>query len=125
MKPLKYKSGAIRIIQVITMVVGLQIIFFSTAIIAESHPANKVVICVTCNNSVSVTQKGVLSEDMRWLAPTTPAEAAFSDETADTKLDLAQTSAEEISFEGEPESINSSVMEFLAPTTPPEANFND
>jgi len=125
MKKLKYKSGALKIIQVITVLLGLQINFFSTAILAESHPANKLLQCVTCNNSISSTQNKVLSEDMSWLAPTAPAEATFSDETTYAELNLAQTSPKEVSYEGDPDLINSSVMELLEPTTPPEADFND
>jgi len=125
MNTLKYKSGAIKIIQVITVVFGLQINVFSTEILAESHPAKKSLLCVTCNNIVAANQSEELSKDMSWLAPTTPAEAAFSDETADTELNLAQTSTEEASVEGDQELRNSSVMEFLEPTTPPEADFNE
>ena len=125
MKTLQYKSGAIKIIQVITVLLGLQINFYPTTMLAESHPANKLLQCVTCNNSISVTQNKVLSEDMSWLAPTAPAEATFSDETTYAELNLVQTSPEEVSYEGDPELLNSPVMEFLEPTTPPEADFNE
>jgi hypothetical protein len=125
MKTLKYKSGAIIMIQLITVLLGLQINLFSTEILSKSYPENKLLLCVTCKNSDSANQNGVLSEYMIWLAPTTPSEAPFSDEIADTELNIAQTSPEETSFEGDPELINSSVMEFLKPAIPIEADFKD
>ena len=40
MKTLKYKSGAIIMIQLITVLLGLQINLFSTEILSKSYPEN-------------------------------------------------------------------------------------
>ena len=125
MKTPKYHQGNIQITRSIIILFGLIISFLWIANATGGNPSDKSFFCVFCKNSVSANQNGVLSEDMSWLAPTTPSEAPFSNEIAETESNLAQTSPEEASFEGDTELINSSAMEFLAPATPQEADFKD
>jgi hypothetical protein len=66
-----------------------------------------------------------LFNELFLLAPSTPVEATFSDETANSENNLAPTAPAEASFDDEPEFISASIPEYLAPTTLPEADFND
>ena len=125
MKTQKSPPGYIKLIQSNMVLFGLLIGFLSVAHPADDNPLNKSLLSVTSNNSVIATQNGELSKDISWLAPTTPAEVDFSDETEDIVGTLAKTSDGEASFEENPDLINSSVMEFLAPKTPLVAYFNN
>jgi hypothetical protein len=125
MKTPIYNPGTMKIIQVITILFGLQINILNAADPLESDPGNKLLTCVTCSNTEVANQKEVLSDELNSLAPTVPSEATFSEEETGTETFLEPTTPKEASFDDDPEFINTYVLEYLTPTTPAEAGFND
>jgi hypothetical protein len=125
MKTPIYNPNAIRLIQILTLLFGLQINFLFAADPTESNPLTSFSTCVTCSISVLAIQKEELFDELILLAPTTPAEATFSDETEYTEINPVSTTPAETSFDNDPESISPCILECLAPTTPAEADFND
>jgi len=126
MKKQIYNPGTIKSIQIITLLFGLQINFLFAANPTESNPLTHFTICVTCNTNVLTIQKEELLNDLIVLAPITPIEATFSDETEYSEINLAPTTPVESSFDDDYfEPISPCILECLAPTTPAEADFND
>ena len=125
MKNTKYIPKAIKIIRIIIEIFGIQINFLVAANPDENRPVNHLSTCIICSNSASSNQKDVLLNEIILLAPTTPAEATFTDEAINTEINLAPTTPAEASFDNDPEFISTSVLEYLAPATPAEADFND
>lgn len=125
MKTINVKPGAIKIIQIITLIFDLQINCLFAAVPIEIDPLNHSSICVICSNSASSTQKDILFSTIVSLAPNPPAEATFTDEAAYTEINLAPSTPAEALFDNDPEIISPSVHEYLAPKTPEEADFND
>jgi hypothetical protein len=125
MKTPIYKPGAIKLIQIITLLFGLQINLLFAVNPTENNPTNHFSKCVTCSYSVLEIQKEELLSELILLTPTTPAEATFSDETAPAEINLAPSTPAETSFDNDPEYTNPSTVEYLAPTTPEEADYND
>jgi hypothetical protein len=125
MKTTIYNPNAIKLIQVLTLLFGLQINFLFAADPTLSNPVTNFSTCVTCSNSILAIQKEELFDEIILLAPTSPAEATFSDETESVEFSLAPTTPAETSFDNDPEPISPCILECLAPTTPAEADFND
>ena len=125
MKTPIYKPHAIKIIQIITILFGLQVNLLFAVNPTENNRANHLSSCVTCSYSVVEIQKDELLNELALLTPTTPAEATFSEETANTEINLAPTTPAETSFDNDPEVTTPPTVEYLAPTTPAEADYND
>ena len=125
MKTPIYKPRAIKIIQIITILFGLQINLLFAVNPTENNRVNHFSICVTCSYSVVEIQKDELLNELALLTPTTPAEATFSDEAVNTEINLAPTTPAETSFDNDPEFITPSHDVYLAPKTPAEADYND
>ena len=125
MKTRKYQPGAIKIIQIIIEIFSLQINFLFAASPTGIDHGTNFSICVICSNGAAETQKDILFNELISLAPSTPAEATFSDEAAYAEINLAPTTPEEASFDDDPELIRPPVAEGLAPSTPSEADFSN
>jgi hypothetical protein len=125
MKTPIYKPTAIRFIQFLILLFGLQINFLFAVDPTPSNPVTTISTCVTCSNSVLTIQKEELSDELILLEPTTPAEANFTDETEITESNSSPATVTEPSSDNDPESISPCILECLAPTTPAEADFND
>jgi hypothetical protein len=125
MKRSIYNPGTIKLIQIVTLLLGLQINSLFAANPNESNPLTHFKNCVSCNTNVLAIQKEELLDELILLAPTTPTEAAFSDETENPELNPAPIALGSASFDDDPEPISPCILECLAPTTPAEADFND
>jgi hypothetical protein len=125
MKTPIYNPNAIKLIQILTLLFGLQINFLFAANPTDSSLEKHFSGCVTCSKSVLEIQKEELFNEFILLSPTTPIEATFSDEAADSEINLIPTTPVEASFDNDPEFISKSNLEYLNPITPAEADFND
>jgi hypothetical protein len=125
MKTPIYKPGAIKIIQILTVLFGLQIHLLFASKPTENNRVTYFNTCVTCGYSILEIQQEDLLSELSLLAPTSPTEATFSDEAASAEIDLAPTTPAESTFDNDPEPTTPSTIEYLAPTTPAEADYND
>jgi hypothetical protein len=125
MRTIKYEPNTITIIRMIIILSALQINFLTAANPVEIGHINSYSICVSCNNGIQATQKEESFNELLILAPTAPAEATFSDETAYSEINLVPVTPGEASFDDDPEFISVPVLGYLAPATVPEADFND
>jgi hypothetical protein len=125
MKTPIYKPSAIKLIQIITVLLGLQINLLFAANPTGNNATDPFSNCLTCSYSVVEIQKDELLNDLTLLTPTTPAEATFSEEAANNEINLAPTTPSDASFDNDPEPTSPSTVEYLAPATPSEADYND
>ena len=107
--------GAIKSVIIISAIVGLQINMVFSSVPVRSDRMNSTEICVPCINGNLVNN----------LAPATPAEATFADESSDIEINLAPITPAEASFDDNSQISDTINPLDLAPVTPAEADFND
>jgi hypothetical protein len=125
MKMSTYNQNTIRLIQILTILFGVQINILSAKNVAENNTAYHFSLCATCCTSASVTQTEILFNQLVLLAPTTPSEALFPDDPPNTEITLAPTTPPVALFDDDPEFINPVTPDYLAPVTPEKADFID
>lgn len=122
MKTSIYIPRTMKIIQVITLITGLQINFLFALNPFESGRLHHLSKRDTCSNGIIAVQNEELFNELSLLAPATPAEATFFDEPANAGIKPTQAATDKIMFD---EKTILDGYALLAPVTPLTATFDD